>query len=94
MPRIDLHPALRSFVERAQRLRVRTTSDARLARLLQSAVESADLPVRGLAFYVHNGVVSVYGSVPGPEAREAVMDVLVEQPGVLRVVDHLRIGEA
>ena len=89
---LRLPPALRSYVERAQRLRARTTADAGLARLLEGGVAEAGLAVRGLAFYVHDGVVSIYGGVADGEAREAVLDVVCEQPGVQRVVDHLRIG--
>ena len=89
-----LPPALRSYVERAQQLRARTTADARLARVLRSEAEGAGLAVRGLAFYVHDGVVSIYGGVTSSEDREAVLDVVCEQPGVQRVIDHLRVGEA
>ena len=93
-PAPSLPAALRPFVERVERLRARTSADARLARRLQSGVEASGLAVSGLAFYVHDGVVSVYGGVADGAAREAVMDVIVEPPGVQRVIDHLRVGDA
>lgn len=92
MPRPALPPALRSLIERTRRLRERTSSDARLARALQRDVERADLEVSGLSFYVHDGVISIYGGVADAKTREAVLDVVVDQDGVQRVIDHLRIG--
>ena len=96
MPRSDSAPppALRSFAERVERLRARTSSDARLARRLRGGAEASGLSVSGLAFYVHDGVVSVYGGVADGAVREAVLDVVCGQPGVQRVVDHLRVGDA
>ena len=89
-----LSPALRSLVDRTRRLRGRTSSDARLAARLRDGVEGQGLRVRGLAFYVHDGVVSIYGVASHDDVRESVIDAVVEQPGVQRVIDHLRIGEA
>lgn len=84
---------LRAAVARVRRRRAQTSADAGLARALHDRVEAAGLPASGLAFYVHDGVVSVYGGVADRAAREALIDVVVEARGVRRVVDHLRIGE-
>ncbi|MDT7857272.1 BON domain-containing protein [Rubrivirga sp. S365] len=92
MPR--LFSGLRAAVARAQRRRTQTSADADLAHALHDGVEAAGLAARGLAFYVHDGVVSVYGDVADRAAREALIDVVVEAPGVQRVVDHLRIEGA
>ena len=91
---LSLPPALRALVDRTRQLRTRTTADARLAKALRDRVEAADLAVSGVAFYVTDGVVSLYGGVPNGDVREAVIDVVVEEPAVQRVVDHLRIGDA
>ena len=93
-PPSKLPPALRSLVDRVRQLKTRTAADADLARRLRGGVEGAGVAVEGLAFYVHDGVVSVYGDVPTAASREAVLDAVVAQGGVLRVVDHLRVGEA
>lgn len=89
-----LPPALRDLVERHQTRRARTTADGSLARRLRDAVRSSGLAAPGLAFYVHDGAVSVYGDVAGASAREAVIEVAAGQPGVRRIVDHLRVGAA
>ncbi len=90
----SLSPALRSLVDRTRRFRSLTSADARLSRQLRDRVQGSDLAVSGLAFYVDGGVVSIYGGVPNGDVREALIDVVVEQPEVQRVVDHLRIGDA
>ena len=90
----QLSPALRSLADRTRLLKSRTSDDARLAGRLREGVEASALRVAGLAFYVHDGVVSIYGGVANGADREAVIDVVVEQKGVQRVIDHLRIGDA
>ena len=90
-PAPKLPPGLRSLVERARRSKARTAADADLARRLQDGVEAAGA-ADGLAFYVHDGVVSVYGDAATAAARDAILDAVVAQAGVRRVVDHLRVG--
>ena len=48
----------------------------------------------GLAIYVHNGAVSVYGDVPDEDTRDALLTVATSQPGVRRIVDHLVVQAA
>ena len=48
----------------------------------------------GLSFYVHDGAISVYGTVGDAPAREAVIAVASGLPGVRRIVDHLQVGGA
>ena len=89
-----LPPALRSLVDRHQAERAKTTSDMSLARRLRDGVRASDLGVRGLTVYVHDGAVSLYGSVRDAAAREAVLALVSHVPGVRRIVDHLRLGDA
>ena len=87
-----LPPVLRALVERHQTRRAQTTADRSLARRLRDAIRQAELPPTGLSFHVHDGAISIYGTVPDADAREAVVAVATKQPGVRRIVDHLRIG--
>ncbi len=93
-PAIALPAPLRAAVDAHQQRREKTTADRSLARRLQAGVAEAGLDVGGLAFYVHDGAVSMYGTVRDAEAREALLAVVTTQPGVRRVVDHLRFAEA
>lgn len=86
-----LPPAIRSVVEGFQQRRTKTTADRSLARRLSDSVRRADLGVRGVAFYVHDGAVSIYGTVADEGVREGVIVVVTRQPGVRRVVDHLHV---
>ncbi len=90
IPGFGLPPALRSLVERHQALAARTASDRTLARRLRASVGASGVEVEGLAFYVHDGAISIYGAVRDTPAREAVVALVASQPGVRRVVDHLR----
>lgn len=87
-----LPPALRHLVDRFQHRRALTASDRSLARRLLSALAAGRTGASGLALYVHNGAVSVYGSVPTEAVREAVLALAAEPPGVRRIVDHLSVG--
>ena len=89
-----LPPALRAVVERHQTHRARTTADRSLARRLHDAVRRSDGAPAGLAFYVHDGAVSVYGTVADLAGREAVVGLVGALPGVRRIVDHLQVGAA
>ncbi len=89
-----LPPALQSLVDRHQSHRARTTADRSLARRLRDGVRQSGVDVKGLAFYVHDGAVSIYGAVADRPAREAVVTLAASQPGVRRIVDHLSIGDA
>lgn len=89
-----LPPALRVLVERHQTLRARTTADKSLARRLRDTVRQSGVAIKGLAFYVHDGAISIYGSVPDAAGREAVVALAAGLPGVRRIVDHLHIGDA
>ena len=91
---IALPPALRAAVEARQQRRAKTTADRSLARRLRDGVLEAGVEVGGLAFYVHDGAVSMYGTVRDAAAREVLLAVVTTQPGVRRVVDHLRFAEA
>lgn len=87
-----LPPVLRALVERHQERRAKTTADKSLARRLMAAVRAADVPVSGIALYVHDGAVSIYGTVADGAEREALLGVASAQPGVRRIVDHLHVG--
>lgn len=87
-----LPPSLRALVERHQAARAKTTADKSLARRLRDGVKAAGLEVTGLTVYVHDGAVSLYGTVPTAHAREALLHVVTHLPGVRRIVDHLRVG--
>lgn len=87
-----LPPSLRALVERHQAARAKTTADKSLARRLRDGVRASRLPVRGLTVYVHDGAISLYGTVPDAAAREALISLVTRVPGVRRIVDHLRIG--
>lgn len=87
-----LPPVLRALVDRHQSLRARTTADRSLARRLCDAVRQSGLPIAGLAFYVHDGAVSVYGSVADGPARETIVSLAASMPGVRRIVDHLTVA--
>lgn len=77
-----------------QARRNRTAIDRELARRLHHAVEQAKLDVRGLAFYVHEGSVAVYGSVRTEALREEVLTLVADQPGARRITDHLELPAA
>lgn len=89
-----LTDALRSFFARDPRHRARTTGDRSIAHRLKAGVDGAEIAAAGLAFYVHDGAVSIYGTVQDPAARDALLAVAARQPGVRRIVDHLRFAEA
>ncbi len=91
---LGLPPALRVRVGRHQTLRARTASDRSLALRLRDGVRRSGAAVSGLAFYVHDGVVSVYGVAADAAARGVVVSLASGLPGVRRVVDHLQIGGA
>ena len=86
-----LPPVLQTLVSRHQNRRAQTTADRSLARRLREAVRQSEVEVRGIAFYIHDGVISVYGSFTDPADREALLAVMTQQPGVRRIVDHLRV---
>lgn len=89
--RVRLPTALRSRLDRLREARERTITDRSTARRIRRALAAAPLGPLGLALFVHDGAVSVYGSVPGESVREQIVALVVEQPGVRRVVDHLRV---
>lgn len=86
-----LPAALRSLLERHQQRRARTTADRSVARRLREGMRAAGLTASGLAVYVHDGAISLYGAVQNEADREALLRVASAQPGVRRIVDHLRI---
>ncbi len=89
-PSLALAPPLRALVQALQERRARTLADRELARRVQDAVDrAAGASAGGLSFYVHEGTVSVYGSVPDDAARSAVLGIAADQPGARRVIDHL-----
>ncbi|MEM0961315.1 MAG: BON domain-containing protein [Bacteroidota bacterium] len=88
-----LPPVIRSIVDRYQSQRARTTADQSVARRLRDSFRANGIQLSGLTFYVHDGAVSIYGSLTDGQAREDVISVASAQPGVRRIVDHLRLTE-
>ncbi|MEM1116052.1 MAG: BON domain-containing protein [Bacteroidota bacterium] len=86
-----LPSSLRSLLERHQQRRAKTTVDKSSARRLREGVRRAGLSASGLSVYVHDGAISLYGTVPDEATREALLGVASAQPGVRRIVDHLRV---
>ncbi|HEX8298569.1 MAG TPA: BON domain-containing protein, partial [Rubricoccaceae bacterium] len=71
--------------------RTLTAGDRALARRFQSALANDPSGATGLTLYVHNGAVSIYGTVPNEAVREAVVTLAAAQPGARRIVDHLTL---
>lgn len=88
-----LPPSVRLVVDRFQERRARTTTDRSLAGRLHAAMAPSDIGGVGLALYVHNGAVSVYGTLPSDSAREALLALAAAQPGVRRIVDHTGLAD-
>ena len=89
-----LTATLRATIEQFQERRARTTADKSLALRLKHELERDPIGVKALSVYVNHGAVSVYGAVPDPATREALLALVARQPGVARIVDHLRLAEA
>lgn len=89
-----LPPALRDLVDGFQARRARTTADKSLCRRIRDGIRQMEAPPTGLSFQIHDGAVSIYGVVPSPERREAILKVAATQPGVRRIVDHLTVADA
>ena len=89
-----LPASLRALVAGVQARRTRTTTDRSLGRRLHAALAACGLPPCGLSVYVHDGAVSLYGGVPDEATREAYVALAAAQPGVRRIVDHLRVANA
>ena len=85
---------LRHVVDRFQERRARTAADRSLARRLGAALDTGTVGAGGLALYVHNGAVSLYGTVSADATREALIAIAAAQPGVRRIVDHLVVADA
>lgn len=89
-----LPPAVRALLDQAQERRSRTSSDRSLARRLQVATHGAGLAGSGVTVYVHDGAVSLYGTLPDRATRDAWVTTVAGTPGVRRIVDSLRLAEA
>ena len=89
-----LPPALRELVDGFQARRARTTADRSLCRRIRDEVRRMEPVPSGLSFQIHDGAVSIYGVVPTPARREAVIAAAATQPGVRRIVDHLTVTDA
>jgi osmotically-inducible protein OsmY len=63
----------------------------RLYRTFENAPEAAQ--VRGIHFYVHNGMVTIYGTVRHEENQEELSARIREIPGVKGVVEHVQVVE-
>ena len=87
-----LPSSLRSLIDRHHAKRGKTAADRSLARRLKDGVAQSGVAAGGLSFYVHDGAISIYGTVADAAAREVVIGVVTGLPGVRRVVDHLRLG--
>ena len=85
---------IRALVERFQDRRASTTADRSLALRLKDALTREDVDLEGLSFYVDHGAVAVYGAVASPTERELLLGIVARQPGVTRIVDHLRLAKA
>ncbi|MEM6326567.1 MAG: BON domain-containing protein [Bacteroidota bacterium] len=85
---------LRATIERFQERRAKTTADRSLALRLKHAMTREEVTLADLAIYVNHGAVSVYGAVPDAASREALLALVARQPGVTRIVDHLRLADA
>ncbi len=73
-----------------------TKSDFNLARRLYSTFES-DLElaeIRGIHFFVQNGVATLYGTVRHELDRELLMSLVRETSGVKGVVTHLQLVDS
>ncbi len=89
-----LPPAIRALVDRHQAARAQTTADQSLARRLHDGVKTSGVAVHGLTVYVHDGAVSLYGTVASGAVREDLLALVTRVPGVRRIVDHLRMASA
>ena len=85
---------LRSIIEQFQERRAKTTADRSLALRLKDALAREPIEVQGMSLYVNHGAISVYGSVRDAARREELLALVARQPGVTRIVDHLRLAEA
>ncbi|WP_179271073.1 BON domain-containing protein [Rubricoccus marinus] len=85
---------LRALIEGFQERRARTTADKSLALRLKDAMTREQVTARGLSFYIEHGAVAVYGNVADGAEREAILGLIARQPGVTRIVDHLRLADA
>ena len=88
-----LPPTLQALVERHQTHRVRTAADRSLALRLKATLPAEGV-TDGLSVYIHDGAVSLYGTVATATARESVVSAAAATPGVRRIVDHLRVMAA
>lgn len=88
-----LPASLRATIERFQERRAKTTADKSLALRLKHTLQREKVSLVGLAFYVNHGAVSVHGAVPDAAAREELLALVAKQPGVSRIVDHLRLAD-
>ena len=89
-----LPPALRAVLDAVEARRTKTVTDRSLARRLHAAMRTDGVPTTGVSFYVHDGAVSIYGTVADEPARAALITAAAKAPGVRRIVDHLRVGAA
>ena len=89
-----LPDALRALLDAVQNRQAETTTDRSIVRRIKHEIGRAGGPERGLSFFVHNGTVSVYGTVADLAGREAVVGLVGALPGVRRIVDHLQVGAA
>ncbi len=83
---------LRSIIEGFQERRARTTADKSLALRLKDTMAREGSAARGLSFYIEHGAVAIYGNVASGAEREAILSLVARQPGVTRIVDHLRLA--
>jgi hypothetical protein len=65
-------------------------ADRELARRVRDAIDrKSGGSGGGISFYVHEGTVSVYGSIRDAAVRETVLGLAADQPGARRIIDHL-----
>ena len=70
-----------------------TTRQSRLLaeRLYRTFETDFKVPTRGVQFYVHDGTVTVYGTLETVSDRDRLVAALREVPGVKAVIPHLQI---
>lgn len=77
----------------AGRSRTTTTRQSRLLaeRLYRTFETDLLLPAHGVQFYVHNGTVTVYGTLETVADRDRLVAAVREVPGVKAVIAHLQV---
>lgn len=92
--RSSLPSSVLSLLDTAEQKRKKTENDRALARRLHDAVHNSPVSISKLNVYVHDGAVSLYGTIRDESVRNDLLQIVAAQPGLARVVDHLRLSDA